>query len=136
MEELADAVDPAAPPAAQVDQALDSYLASVLARPLLHLSFVRELPALGATGAERQLAVIERFAGLLIELVESGRAAHPELDARPLEPDVAVIIVGGVRELMVTAVAHGRDLRDLRRSVSRAAVAIIDATVLDGPGSG
>jgi hypothetical protein len=135
MGELADAVDPAAPPGAQVDQALDAYLASVLSRPLLHLSFIRELPALGAAGAERQLAMIERFAGLLIELVESGRAAHPELDARPLDPDVAVIIVGGVRELMISAAARGRDLRALRRSAARAAMAIINATVLGGADS-
>jgi hypothetical protein len=132
MHELADAVDAAAPPAAQVDQALDAYLASVLARPLLHLSFVRELPALGAAGAEAQRAVVERFARLLAELVEAGRAAHPELRARALDPDVAVMIVGGVRELMVTSATRGRDLRELRRSVSRAATAIIDATVLEG----
>ncbi len=130
MAELADAVDPAAPPGAQVDQALDAYLASVLSRPLLHLSFISELPALGAAGAERQLAVIERFAGLLVELVEAGRAAHPELRARPLDPDVAVMIVGGIRELLVTSAARGRDLRTLRQSAARAAMAIIDATVL------
>jgi hypothetical protein len=130
MRELAEAVEPAAPPVAQVDQALDAYLASVLSRPLLHLSFVRELPALGAAGAELQRAVVDRFAGLLIELVDAGRAAHPELDARPLDPDVAVMIVGGIRELMLTAAARGRDLRELRRSASRAAVAIINATVL------
>jgi hypothetical protein len=130
MRELADAVDPAAPPATQVDQALDTYLASVLSRPVLHLSFIRELPALGAPGAERQLAVVERFAGLLVELVESGRAAHPELEARPLDPDVALIIVGGVRELMLSAAAGGRDLREVRRSASDAVNAILTATVL------
>jgi hypothetical protein len=130
MRVLADAVNPAAPPGTQVDQALDAYLASVLSRPLLHLSFVRELPALGEEGAARQVAVIDRFARLLVELVQDGRAAHPELGARPLDPDVAVMIVGGIRELLVSAAARGRDLRTLRQSAGRAAMAIIEATVL------
>ncbi len=130
MRVLADAVDPAAAPRVQVDQALDAYLESLLLRPLLHLSFVRELPALGAEGAARQVAVVERFAGLLVELVDAGRAAHPELRARPLDPDVAVMIVGGIRELLVVAAANGRDLRTLAQSASRAAMAIFDATVL------
>jgi AcrR family transcriptional regulator len=129
---VAGAVEPTDPPERQVDQALDAYLAAVLARPALHLSFVRDLPALGEAGAARQRAVVEHFAELLVTIVDAGRRAHPELDARPLDPDVAVMIVGGIRELMVTAAARGRDVRELRRSASRGAMAIIDATVLGG----
>jgi hypothetical protein len=102
----------------------------VLARPALHLSFVRELPAHGEAGAARQRAAIEQFAELLLELVEAGRAAHAELRARPLDPDVAVMIVGGIRELLVTSAARGRDLREVRRSASDAVNAILTATVL------
>ena len=40
------------------------------------------------------------------------------------------MIVGGIRELLVVAAANGRDLRTLAQSASRAAMAIIDATVL------
>lgn len=130
MSELSGAVDPAAPPETQVDQALDAYLDAVLAHPALHLSFVRELPALGEQGAARQRAAIEQFAELLVELVEAGRAAHPELKARPLELDVAVIIVGGLRELMVISAQQGRDLRTTRDGASRAVMAILRGTVL------
>jgi len=130
MAQVADAVDPAAQPEAQVDQALDAYLDAVLAHPALHLSFVRELPALGEAGAARQRAVIEHFAELLVVLVEAGRRAHPELDAQPLSLDVAVVIVGGVRELMVISAQQGRDLRDLRASAAQAVTAIVEGTVL------
>jgi AcrR family transcriptional regulator len=130
MRELADAVDPAAPPETQVDQALDAYLDAVLAHPALHLSFVRELPALGEAGAARQRAVIEQFAELLVGIVETGLRAHPELDAQPLEFDVAVIIVGGLRELMVIASQQGRDLRTMRDGASRAVMAVLRGTVL------
>jgi AcrR family transcriptional regulator len=130
MDVLAAAVDPVDPPEQQVERALEAYLGAVTARPALHLSFMRELPALGSAGAERQRAVIERFAELLVALVEAGRRAHPELDARPLPPDMAIIIVGGVRELMVVSAQQGRDVRELRRSAAEAVRAILNATVL------
>jgi AcrR family transcriptional regulator len=130
MRALEAAVNPQAPPEEQVDRALDAYLESVTARPALQLSFVRELPGLGPEGATRRRVVIERFAELLVALVESGRRAHPELDARPLQLDTAVIIVGGLGELMVLASQQGRDVRELRRSAGEAVKAILNATVL------
>jgi AcrR family transcriptional regulator len=130
MKRIAAAVAPAEPPEQQVERALDAYLDSVTESPALYLSFVRELPGLGPAAAARQQAVVERFAELLVALVESGRHAHPELAARPLELDLAVIIVGGLRELMVIASQQGRDVRELRRSASQAVNAILNATVL------
>jgi AcrR family transcriptional regulator len=130
MEAIAAAVEAGDPPEQQVDRALDAYLQSVIEHPALHWSFVRELPGLGPAGAAAQAVVIERFAELLVALVESGRQAHPELDARPLQMDMAVIIVGGLRELMVISSQQGRDPRQLRTSAADAVNAILTATVL------
>src|SRR5437660_4201033 len=77
MEQIAGAVRPDEPLEAQVDRALDAYIANITAQPALYRSFVRELPGLGQEGAGRQLAVIERFARLLVDLVESGRREQP-----------------------------------------------------------
>jgi AcrR family transcriptional regulator len=130
MGQIAAAVDPAAPLERQVDAALGAYLDNVTSQPELYQSFVRELPALGQAGADRQLTVIERFAQLLVALVESGRRAQPELAARPLSMDMAVIIVGGLRELMVISLQRGRDVRALRESAGDAVKAILNATLL------
>jgi AcrR family transcriptional regulator len=130
MEQIAAAVRPDEPLDAQVDRALDAYLANVVAQPALYQSFVRELPGLGQKGADRQLAVIDRFAKLLVGLVESGRRVQPELAARPLTMDMAVIIVGGLRELMVIALQQGRDVRKVRASAAEAVKAILNAAVL------
>lgn len=127
---IAAAVDPASPFEQQVDAALQAYLDAVTSQPELHQSFVRELPGLGQAGADRQLAVIERFAELLVSLVESGRRAQPDLGAGPLSMDMAVIIVGGLRELMVIALQQRRDVRALRASAGDAVKAILSATVL------
>jgi AcrR family transcriptional regulator len=130
MQEIAEAVDAAAPLEQQVDAALGAYLENVTSRPKLYQSFVRELPGLGQAGSDRQLAVIERFAQTLMVLVESGRSAQPELGARPLSMEMAVIIVGGLRELMAIALQQGRDVRELRHSAGDAVKAILTATLL------
>jgi AcrR family transcriptional regulator len=130
MEQIAAAIDPSEPLERQVDRALGAYLDNVTSQPGLYQSFVRELPALGQAGAERQVVVIERFARLLVALVDTGRQAQPELGARPLSIEMAVIIVGGLRELMVISFQQGRDVRTLRASAGDAVKAILNATLL------
>ncbi len=130
MAQIADSVSPDAPWEEQVDVAIDAYLNSVAARPALYRSFVRELPALGDAGAARQLAVVERFAALLVGLVESGRRHRPEIEAGPLTKDMAVIIVGGLRELTVIAIQQGRDVTDLHAAAAATVKPILLAAVL------
>ena len=130
MDRIAAAVTPEEPMDEQVDRALEAYIESVSSHPALYRSFVRELPGLGEAGADRGLAVVERFARLLIELVESGRAAQPELEARPLSMDAAVMIVGGLRELAVISLQHGRDLRELPTSAGAMVKAILSGALL------
>jgi AcrR family transcriptional regulator len=130
MNQIAAAVHPEEPLADQVDRALDAYIRNVTAQPALYRSFVREMPGLGQSGADRQVAVIERFARLLVELVESGRREQPEIVARPLAMDTAIMIVGGLRELAVIALQRGRDVRELRASAGETVKAILSGTVL------
>jgi AcrR family transcriptional regulator len=130
MDEIAAAVHPERPLEEQVDGALDAYIGHVCAQPALYKSFVRELPALGQAGADRQVALVERFARLLTGLVESARRVQPEVGASPLSIDTAIIIVGGLRELAVIALQQGRDVRDLRASASRTVKAILAGTLL------
>jgi AcrR family transcriptional regulator len=122
---IADAVDAGAELDTQVDQALGTYLDAVATNPELYRAFVRELPALGDRGAAHQMAGIERFANQLVELVERGRTEQPALPAGPLTPDAAIMIVGGVRELMVIAAQHGRDVRGLRSEIAAVVSAIV-----------
>jgi hypothetical protein len=91
---------------------------------------VRELPGLGQAGADRQLAVIERFAELLVRLVDVGRREQPELAARPLTMDTAIIIVGGLRELAVISLQRGRDVRELKAAAGDAIKAILAGALL------
>jgi AcrR family transcriptional regulator len=130
MEEIAAAVHPDRTLDEQVDSAIDAYIDNVSKQPALYASFVRELPGLGRAGAERGLATLERFAALLVELVDSGRAVRPEIGARPLTMDTAIIIVGGLRELAVISLQRGRDVRELRASAGSTIKAILTGALL------
>jgi hypothetical protein len=110
---------------------LGAYIDNVIAHPALYKSFVRELPALGQAGADRQLAVIERFAQLLVQLVESGRREQPDVLARPLTMDTAIMIVGGLRELAVISLQQGRDVRDLAETAGATIKAILRGALLE-----
>lgn len=130
MEEIAAAVHPDQTLDQQVDSAMDAYIDNVAKQPGLYASFVRELPGLGQAGAERGLATLERFAAMLVGLVDSSRAMQPEIGARPLTMDTAIIIVGGLRELAVISLQRGRDVRELRASAGATVKAILTGTLL------
>src|ERR1700759_2858431 len=130
MREIADAVQPDRPLDEQVDRAVDAYIDNGAATPALYRSFVRELPGLGQAGADRGLGPLGRFAEMLVGFVASGREAHPELDLRPLTMDTAIIIVGGLRELLVIALQRGRDMRELRTSAGETIKAILSGSHL------
>ncbi len=130
MEQIAGAVHPDRPLEEQVDRALDAYIDNITTHPALYQSFVRELPGLGQAGADRQMAVIERFAQLLINLAESSRREQPELGARPLTMDIAIMIVGGLRELVVISLQQGRDMRELRATAGQTVKAILAGALL------
>jgi AcrR family transcriptional regulator len=130
MEQIAAAVHPDRPLDQQVDGAVDAYIENVAAQPALYRSFVRELPGLGHAGADRGLATLERFAGMLVGFVESGRRAQPDLELRPLTMDTAIIIVGGLRELLVIALQRGRDMHELRLTAGETVKAILTGALL------
>jgi AcrR family transcriptional regulator len=118
-----------------VDAAVGAYLESVATRPALFQSFTHEMPGLGRAGIERGRGVAERFADLLVELAEAARRERPELLVRALDHDTAIIIVGGLRELIVSAVEQRRDVAELRASASAAVKAIVRAAQLEPQGT-
>jgi len=102
----------------------------VTEQPTLFASFVQELPGLGQAGAQRSGAALERFARTLVALVDAAGRAQPGLVRRPLTMDTALIIVGGLRELLVVSVQRGRDLQELRASVVQTTTAIMSGMLL------
>ena len=124
-EEIAAAIDPSQPLEAQVEAAVDAYIDGVQAEPALQQSFARELAGLAEAGSAAIHSVTEDYASMLVALAEQARIARPETQLAPLSRDVAVILVGGLRELLVMAIGAGRDLDELRPPSNQAVRALL-----------
>jgi AcrR family transcriptional regulator len=117
------AVDPAAPWQAQVRQAVVAYVDNVASEPAVTLSWIRELPALGSISRQVQRRAMEELSDLLIRLAngEQFRRAGTVPMTRPL----AMILLGGVRELTAAIVEDSGDIHDLTEVATEAATALL-----------
>jgi hypothetical protein len=116
--------------AEQADRALAAFLDYVSGEPELFRSFIRELPAIGERGAASELAIMRQFARLLVGLVEDVRHEQAPAGSDPLAMDVAIMIVGGLRELVVVAVGEGRDVRELHSAAASVLKPVLRHAVL------
>jgi AcrR family transcriptional regulator len=125
IERIRAAVDPDGPWQQQIREAIDAYVDDIESRPAVTLSWIRELPALGAGVRGLQRRGIAALTDLLIYLSDSPgfRRAH----IRPLTRPMAVLVIGGLRELTALTVEDGRDPRDIVDTAVAACVAILGA---------
>jgi AcrR family transcriptional regulator len=89
----------------RVRAATRAYLAVLQARPALTRTLLVEVHGAGPRALALRRAVLERFAGLLCQLVEARRREQPEL--RALSPAMATALVGGINELVLATVEQG-----------------------------
>jgi AcrR family transcriptional regulator len=121
--EIAAAVDPHAPWDTQVRQAIGAWLGASESEPEITLSWIREIPSLGEDARQLQRDFLEGFIVLIQTLTD-----NPELRAAGVQPvsrQVAVMLLGGLRELMATTVEDGGALGDINDVAVHATVALI-----------
>ena len=100
------AVDPEADWHQQIRQAVEAYVGHIEARPAITLSWIRELPSLGAVARPVQRRGLQLLSSLLIDL--SASPGFRRADLPPLTAPLAVILLAGLRELTALAVEDGR----------------------------
>lgn len=123
---IAAAVDPHAPWDAQVQQAIGAWIGASESEPAITLSWIREIPSLGEDARQLQRDFLEAFIVLIQTLTD-----NPELRAvgvRPVSRQVAIMLLGGLRELMATTVEDGGAISDITDVAVRATMALV------GPG--
>jgi AcrR family transcriptional regulator len=101
-------VDPRASWEDQVRQAIEAWIAAVQADPAIQLSWIRDVPALGKPARQLQRETMEAFVVLIQTLTDT-----PELRSvgvRPPTHQMAIVLLGGLRELIATTVEDGGDI--------------------------
>lgn len=126
-ERIAAAVDPQADWHRQIRQAVEAYVRHIEARQAITLSWIRELPSLGAVARPVQRRGLQLLSDLLIDLSASPGFRRAELP--PLTPPLAVILLGGLRELTALAVEDGKPVQDIVEPAVDASVALLGPRV-------
>jgi AcrR family transcriptional regulator len=128
------AVDAQAPWRDQIRQAANSYVEHIAARPEITLSWIRELPALGSSVRTIQRSAMSALTEMLIDLSDNDGFRRAGL--KPVSRSLAVILLGGLRELTALTVEDGRPVRDILEPAITAAVAVlgVSTSAEDQPG--
>jgi AcrR family transcriptional regulator len=122
-EKIQAAVDPEAGWNDQIRQAVEAYVGYIESRPAITLSWIRELPSLGPVARPMQRRGLQLLSNLLIDLTASPGFRRSDLP--PLTPPLAVILLGGLRELTALAVEDGKPVRGIVEPAVDASVALL-----------
>lgn len=119
------AVDAEADWQQQIRSAVGAYVDHIAARPAITLSWIREAPGLGASALPLHRLAMEQLTDMLVLLTDSPGFRRAGL--APVSRPLALILLGGLRELTAQVVEHGRDMRDISGPAVTAATAILGA---------
>ena len=120
---VAAAVDSQAAWDTQVRQAIEAWIACAQSDPAITLSWIREISSLGDAARQVQRELLEAFVVLVQRLTDT-----PELRAAGIVPaprPFAVMLLGGLRELIATTVEDGGDIGDIADVAVRATRALL-----------
>jgi AcrR family transcriptional regulator len=121
--EIRAAVDPEASWADQIYQAVGAYVDHIESRPAVTLSWIRELPGLGTVAVPLHRLAIGHLTDVLVALSDSPGFRRAKLP--PVTRPLAVILLGGLRELTALFVEDGRDVRGIVGPAVTASMAIL-----------
>jgi AcrR family transcriptional regulator len=86
----------------RVRTVVGAYLSLLEAMPAVNRALLVEMQAAGERAYRLRQETQRAFAQTLVELVDSGRPANPQIG--PLSPALALALVGGINELMLDVI--------------------------------
>ncbi|WP_249715085.1 TetR/AcrR family transcriptional regulator [Rhizomonospora bruguierae] len=120
---IAAAVDPARPWRHQVRQAITAWIDCAESTPAITLSWIRDLPSLGAAARDLERDVMAAFV-VMIE-TRCDTAQWRSAGAGPVSLHLAILLLGGLRELFAVTVEDGGRLSDVTEVAVRATIALL-----------
>ena len=123
IDDILRAVDPEAHWYRQVEQAITSYVSTIASRPAIWLAWIREFPALGDRARPVQRRSMERLTDMLITL--TGNPGFLRAEFPPVSRSLALILLGGLRELTANTMEDGDDIRGSADTAVAACAALL-----------
>lgn len=117
------AVDVDATPEEQVAAAVGAYVEHIESRPAITLSWIREAPALGDLARPLNRLAMQHLTDMLVAI--SGSPGFARAGLTPISRALALILLGGLRELTALVVEDGQDVRNIAEPATTAARAIL-----------
>lgn len=117
------AVDPAQPWSTQVRQAVEEWLACSDAERALTHSWIRDIPALGTLGRQLQRDLMEKFIDMVQSLTD--RESLRARGIHRVDRQMAILLLGGLRELIASNVEDGGQATDITETAVRASIALL-----------
>lgn len=117
------AVDQAAPWERQVRQAIGSWIDFAENEPAITLSWIRDVPYLGPRARALQRDTMDAFVTMIETLCDS--AEWRATRAGPVPRPVAILLLGGLRELIATTVEDGGRIGDITETAVAATTALL-----------
>ncbi|MCW2555438.1 MAG: transcriptional regulator [Mycobacterium sp.] len=124
------AVDPEATPDDQVHAAVAAYVEHIESRPAITLSWIREAPALGDLARPLNRLAMQHLTDMLVGI--SGSPGFQRAGLRPISRPLALILLGGLRELTALLVEDDQDVRGIVEPAVTAARAILGLPASSG----
>ena len=121
--QISQAVDPSAPWQKQVRQAVEAWISTGEERSALMLSWIRDVPALGAVARELQRDAMDSFIDMVGALgaTDEFRAAG----VGPVSRRRIIMLLGGLRELTAITVEEGGKMSDVTDEAVEASIALL-----------
>ncbi len=110
---LRNAIDPHSEWQAQVEQALKAYFGVLERNPVLLRTLFVEMLGLGPAGLAARRRANQQLADLMLDVVNNRPGER--LRKAPLQPKMAMAVVGGINEMVLQSIEEGRasDLQEL-----------------------
>jgi AcrR family transcriptional regulator len=123
--QISAAVDPHTPWRDQVRQAVEAWISSGESRSSLMLSWIRDVPSLGAAARRLQRDAMENF----IEMVQAlgGTDEFRAAGIGPVSRQRIIMLLGGLRELTAITVEEGGRVSDITEEAVEASIALLGA---------
>ena len=121
--QISAAVDQHAPWTSQVRQAVEAWIACAESQPAITLSWIREVPSLGTAARRLQRDTMEAFVSMIQTLCDTG--AWRAVRVGPVSRPLAIMLLGGLRELTATTVEDGGRISDITELAVGACIALL-----------